>query len=105
MFLRKWPIVLHFGDNIWKIMLRTGFHMMCWSSNESERHFRSIGAVEIYASGEAIDEGKVLAQILSEIFYQHIELYTRHKRVIHFTFNESKFFWKIYTGRCQRHPF
>ena len=37
------------------------FHTLNWFSHKSKRPVKSIGAAEILAAGEAIDEGKVLA--------------------------------------------
>lgn len=44
--------------------LATGsvYHTLSWTSHKPKRPVKSIGSAEIYAAGEAIDEGKVLAK-------------------------------------------
>lgn len=41
--------------------IRSIYHTLSWSSRKSKRPVKSIGAAEILAAGQAIDEGKVLA--------------------------------------------
>lgn len=41
---------------------RSIYHVMSWSSHKVKRPVRSIGSAEILATGEEIDEGKVLVQ-------------------------------------------
>ena len=38
------------------------FHTVSWSSRKSKRPVKSVGAAEILAAGESIDEGKIIAQ-------------------------------------------
>lgn len=57
-----------------KFQKESTFHLLSWSSHREKNPFRSIGAVETLAAGEAIYEGRVLAQTLSLILNQIIEL-------------------------------
>ena len=43
------------------------FYVLSWSSHKSKRPVKSVGAAEILAASEAIDEGKVLKQALSTL--------------------------------------
>lgn len=49
------------GLSIGDFKLGSIFHVLSWSSHKSKRPVKSIGASEILAAGEAIDEGKLLA--------------------------------------------
>ena len=42
-------------------------HLMSWSSHKYKRPVRSIGAAEILAAGEAIDEGKVIKSVIAKV--------------------------------------
>lgn len=48
------------------------FHVVAWSSHCAKRPVRSIGAAEILAAGESIDEGKMLAATLGAVFNSSI---------------------------------
>ena len=50
------------------------FHTLAWSSHKSKRPVRSIGAAEILAAGEAIDEAKVLVKAYQVLFGIHVDL-------------------------------
>lgn len=50
------------------------FHTLSWSSHKSRRPVKSIGAAEILAAGEAIDEGKVLANAYKALLGINVEL-------------------------------
>lgn len=50
------------------------FHVVSWSSRKSTRPVRSVGAAEILAAGEAIDEGKTIAHAYSILLGQHVDL-------------------------------
>lgn len=41
------------------------FHTVSWSSRKSKKPVKSVGAAEILAAGESIDEGKVIAHTYS----------------------------------------
>lgn len=49
-------------------------HTLSWSSHKSKRPVKSIGAAEILAAGEAIDEGKVLAKAYEVLLGMNIDL-------------------------------
>lgn len=51
------------------------WHVLSWSSRKAKRPVRSIGAAEILAAGESIDEGKNLARTLSDIHGIHVNLF------------------------------
>ena len=50
------------------------FHTLTWSSHRSSRPVKSVGAAEILAAGEAIDESKALVQALSVLLNMKIDL-------------------------------
>lgn len=50
------------------------WHTLSWSSNKSKRPFKSIGAAEILAAGEAIGEGKILANAYRVLLDMDINL-------------------------------
>ena len=50
------------------------FHTLSWYSHKSKRPVKSIGAAEILAAGEAIDEAKVLVKAYQVLFGIHIDL-------------------------------
>ena len=56
--------------------LRKGspFYPLSWSSHKSKRPVRSIGAAEILAVGEAVDEGKTLKSAVSTILGINVKL-------------------------------
>ncbi|PXF41499.1 hypothetical protein BWQ96_08781 [Gracilariopsis chorda] len=60
-----------FGD----LSLDSVFHTMSWSSHKSRRPVKSIGSAEILTSGEAIEEGKVLAKAYSKLLGFEIGLW------------------------------
>lgn len=49
-------------------------HTVSWSSRKSKRPVKSVGAAEILAAGEAIDEGKLIAQSYSMILGFQLDL-------------------------------
>lgn len=51
------------------------FHVLSSSSNKAKGPVRSIGAAEILAAVEAIDEGKMLAKSPSMLFSTHVPLF------------------------------
>ena len=50
------------------------FYPLTWSSHKSKRPVRSIGAAEILAVGEAVDEGKIIKSVTSAIFGINVKL-------------------------------
>lgn len=50
------------------------FHTVSWSSRKSKRPVKSVGAAEILAAGEAIDEGKIIAQAYSILLGMKMDL-------------------------------
>lgn len=50
------------------------WHTLSWSSHKSKRPVKSIGAAEILAAGEAIDERKVLANAYRVLLDMDIDL-------------------------------
>ena len=52
----------------------SNFYPLSWSSHKSRRPVRSIGAAEILAVGEAIDEGKILKSVVSSIVNANVKL-------------------------------
>ena len=50
------------------------WHTLSWSSHKSKRPVKSIGAAEILAAGEAIDEGKVLVNAYRVLLGMDIDL-------------------------------
>ena len=50
------------------------FYPLSWSSRKSKRPVRSIGAAEILAVGEAVDEGKVIKSVTSNLLGTNVKL-------------------------------
>ena len=48
--------------------------MLSWVSHKSKSPVKSIGAAEIFAASEAIDEGKVLCRALKALLGAQVEL-------------------------------
>lgn len=50
------------------------YHFIAWCSHKAKRPVRSIEGTEILGVGEAIDEGKLLARVLSSAYKRKITL-------------------------------
>ena len=50
-------------------------HVISWSSEKSRRPVKSIPSAKIFATGDAIDEGKALVKALNELLNMNIELW------------------------------
>ena len=50
------------------------FHNISWNLDKSRRQIKSIASADNLATGEAIDEGKVLANLFKEVIGLYIEL-------------------------------
>lgn len=44
------------------------FHTIVWQSHRTKRNLRDIGAAQVLAAGEFIDESKILAKNISYIY-------------------------------------
>lgn len=55
----------------------SSFHKLTWASHKSYRPVKYIGAAEILAAGEAIDEGKVIARSCDLLLGIHIDVLVR----------------------------
>lgn len=51
------------------------FLVLLWSLNRARQAKRSIGGAEILADGETMSEGKVLARLLTQMYFVEVPLH------------------------------